>query len=66
VGSPNGSRPVQPTVHRPKVNLSAGLGVSEFKLSLPVPARDPALAGHKLLINAKNKLISRRGFWEAG
>ncbi len=25
-----------------------------------------ALVGHKLLINAKNKLVSRRGFWEAG
>ena len=29
VGSPNGSRPVLPTVQSPKLNLSAGVGVSD-------------------------------------
>src|SRR5262245_23258890 len=34
--SPNGSRPRFPTVHRPKVNLSAGVGVSVMTLTVEI------------------------------
>ena len=33
VASPKGSRACQPTVHRPKVNLSAGVGVKDISSS---------------------------------
>src|SRR5690606_14626789 len=36
VGSPNGSRPGLPTVQRPKVNLSAGVGVSASVLAIVI------------------------------
>src|SRR6185437_14382258 len=43
VASPNGSRPSQPTVHRPKVNLSSGVGVRDCVIACSRRSRRASL-----------------------